>query len=47
MAYALEPELFTTKRLPVRIETSGDLTAGMTVADFRTARGPAASPLRT
>ena len=44
MAYALEPELFTTKRLPVRIETSGDLTAGMTVADFRTARGPSFAP---
>lgn len=35
MAYALRPDLFETKRLPVDIETEGSLTGGMTVADFR------------
>jgi len=35
MMYALRPELFKTEMLPVRIETSGELTVGMTVADFR------------
>ncbi len=35
MAYALRPDLFEVKRLPVDVETEGALTDGMTVADFR------------
>ncbi len=35
MAYALRPELFETKRLPVDVDTESSLTRGMTVADFR------------
>ena len=35
MVYALRPKLFVTERLPARVETTGELTAGMTVADFR------------
>ncbi len=34
MAYVIQPELFTTRPLPVDIETCGELTAGTTVADF-------------
>src|SRR3989441_6657932 len=34
MAYVVQPDLFTTRRLPVDIETRGELTAGTTVADF-------------
>lgn len=35
MVYALHPELFETQHLHVDIETTGALTSGMTVADFR------------
>jgi len=35
MAYALRPDFFEVKRLPVDVETEGALTDGMTVADFR------------
>lgn len=35
MVYAIRPELFTTVRLSVDIETQGALTTGMTVADLR------------
>ena len=35
MAYAVRPELFETKRLPVNVDTESSLTRGMTVADFR------------
>ena len=35
MAYALRPELFDTKRLPVDVDIESSLTRGMTVADFR------------
>jgi inosine-uridine nucleoside N-ribohydrolase len=34
-AYALRPDLFVTEWLPVRIETAGEMTTGMTVADLR------------
>ena len=34
MAYVIQPDLFTTRHLPVDIETRGELTAGRTVADF-------------
>jgi len=34
MAYVIQPDLFTTRLLPVDIETCGELTAGTTVADF-------------
>ena len=36
MAYALRPQLFETKRLPVDVDVESSLTRGMTVADFRT-----------
>ena len=35
MAYAVRPDLFKTERLVVKIETTGTVTLGMTVADFR------------
>lgn len=35
MAYALRPELFETKQLPVDVDIESSLTRGMTVADFR------------
>jgi len=35
MAYALQPGLFETRRLPVDVDTESSLTRGMTVADFR------------
>ncbi len=35
VAYLLKPELFTTEKLHVAIETRGKLTTGMTVADRR------------
>lgn len=34
VAYAIDPDLFVTRRLPVAIETQGAMTAGQTVADF-------------
>lgn len=35
MVYAVRPELFETKRLPVDVDVESSLTRGMTVADFR------------
>ncbi|KAG5508114.1 hypothetical protein GH5_07173 [Leishmania sp. Ghana 2012 LV757] len=35
VAYVIDPSVMTTQRVPVDIELSGALTAGMTVADFR------------
>lgn len=35
VAYLIAPSVVQTRRAPVRIETRGELTAGMTVADFR------------
>lgn len=35
VAYLIDPTLFVTKKLPVRIETTGELTSGQTVADWR------------
>jgi hypothetical protein len=35
MAYAVRPESFGTRRLPVKVETTGTATLGMTVSDFR------------
>lgn len=37
VAYAVQPELFQTRHLPVRIETGSGLTQGQTVADLRPA----------
>jgi pyrimidine-specific ribonucleoside hydrolase len=35
IAYLLRPEIFSSEDLHVEVETSGDLTRGMTVADRR------------
>lgn len=35
VAYVIDPSVMTTRRVPVDIELRGDLTLGMTVADFR------------
>ncbi|MDG6882047.1 Pyrimidine-specific ribonucleoside hydrolase rihB [Phocoenobacter uteri] len=35
VAYLIDPTVMTTKRVPVDIELRGELTVGMTVADFR------------
>lgn len=35
VAYAINPEVFSVRRAPVQIETHGEFTMGMTVADFR------------
>ena len=35
LAYLIDPTIVQTKRVPVRVETHGELTTGMTVADFR------------
>ncbi|RKS85787.1 purine nucleosidase [Orbus hercynius] len=35
VAYVINPDLITTKRVPIDIELTGTLTLGMTVADFR------------
>jgi inosine-uridine nucleoside N-ribohydrolase len=35
VAYLVDPSLFRAEKLPVRIETRGELTAGQTVADWR------------
>lgn len=36
VAYVIDPSVMTTKKVPVDIELGGNLTLGMTVADFRT-----------
>jgi len=35
VAYVICPEIFTVRRAPVIIETSGEHTTGMTVVDLR------------
>lgn len=35
VAYVIDPSVMTTKKVPVDIELGGNLTLGMTVADFR------------
>lgn len=37
IAYLIDPEIVRTRRAPVRVETKGDLTRGMTVTDLRPA----------
>jgi len=39
VAVALDPSLVTTKSVPVDVETHGELTRGLTLADFRGAAG--------
>ena len=46
VAAALDRDLVTTEALYVDVETRGELTAGMTVADRRRLTGPAAEPRR-
>lgn len=36
VAYLIDPEIFTTRKVPLDVELRGELTVGMTVADFRT-----------
>ncbi|APT84548.1 nucleoside hydrolase [Corynebacterium aquilae] len=38
IAYLIDPTVVTTKKVPIDVELRGDITCGMTVADFR---GPA------
>ncbi|HEY4459170.1 MAG TPA: nucleoside hydrolase [Pseudonocardiaceae bacterium] len=40
VAYVIDPTVLTTRKTPLRIELTGGLTRGMTVADFRTDPGP-------
>ena len=35
VAYVIDPAVLTTRKAPVRVELTGGLTRGMTVADFR------------
>jgi purine nucleosidase len=35
VAYVIDPSIMTTRRVPLDVELSGNLTLGMTVADFR------------
>jgi purine nucleosidase len=35
VAYVIDPTVMTTRKVPVNIELQGQLTLGMTVADFR------------
>ena len=35
VAYVIDPNVMTTRTVPVDIELTGTLTLGMTVADFR------------
>ena len=46
VAAALDRDLVTTEALYVDVETRGELTAGMTVADRRRLTGTAAEPRR-
>ena len=39
IAYLIDPTIVTTRAVPLRVETAGELTAGMTVADLRGAAG--------
>lgn len=40
LAYVIDPDVMVTRRAPVRIETRGEFTMGMTVADFRAPAPP-------
>ncbi|MNE33831.1 Pyrimidine-specific ribonucleoside hydrolase RihA [compost metagenome] len=40
VAYVIDPEVMTVRKVPVDIELTGTLTLGMTVADFRAAPPP-------
>lgn len=40
VAYVIDPSVMTTRRVPVDIELCGQLTLGMTVADFRAPAPP-------
>ena len=40
VAYVIDPAVLTTRKAPVRVELTGGLTRGMTVADFRFPPGP-------
>lgn len=40
VAYVIDPEVMTTRTVPVDIELTGTLTLGMTVADFRAPAPP-------
>lgn len=40
VAYVIDQTVMTTQRVPVNIELNGNLTLGMTVADFRSPPGP-------
>ncbi len=44
VAYLINPDVVETVRVPVDVETRGELTAGRTVADFR---APAPADCRT
>ena len=43
IAYLLKPELFTSKQVPVMVETEGKYTRGATIADFEGKTGRAAN----
>jgi purine nucleosidase len=40
VAYVIDPNVMTVRKVPVDIELTGTLTLGMTVADFRSAPPP-------
>lgn len=40
VAYLIDPNVMETVRVPIDVELKGDLTVGMTVADFRAPAGP-------
>lgn len=40
VAYAIDPQVITTQKVPITVELSGAHTAGMTVADFRLPAAP-------
>lgn len=40
IAYLIDPTIVSTRAVPLRVETAGELTAGMTIADFRRPAGP-------
>lgn len=44
VAYLIDPTVFTTRKAPLDVELTGNLTLGMTVADFR---APAPADCRT
>lgn len=40
VAYVIDPNVLTTRKVPLSVELTGGLTRGMTVADFRSPPGP-------